>query len=339
MTKISVIIPVYNTEKYLKDALESVIKQTLKDIEIICINDGSKDGSLEIINDYATKDPRIKLINQTNSIGYGASINRGINEAEGEFIAIFEPDDILDKSIYETLYKEASENHLEVVKCNFYNYWSGKNKIKRNKLIAKTAQVKAFEPKDNMLVLSNHTSVWAGIYKKNFLDKNNIRFLETPGASCQDLSFIFKVIVSSKKIKLLNKPLLYYRQDNSLFSINNRAKIYCVCDEYDEITKFLNDNNDLKAIYNNQKLINQYRAYLWNLRRLNTDLQQEFLMKFSQTFRDLNGEINEVFFDSINKSDYNMLINNPEDFLQKVVLRERFRWMKDKFRNNKCKKN
>ena len=334
MPKITVIIPIYNAEKYLKESIDSVLKQTLSDIEIICINDGSKDKSLQIIQEYASKDSRIKVIDKPNS-GYGATVNRGINEASGEFIAIFEPDDILDKTIYEILYNEAVENNLDVVKCNFYNYWSKKNKIKRSGLISRTARKDVFEPKDNLLMLTNHASVWAGIYKKSFLDKNNIRFLETQGASYQDMSFNFKVIVFSKTIKLIDKPLLYYRQDNPASSINNPGKVYCVCDEYDELTRFLNEHQDLKKVYNTQKLVNQYRAYLWNIRRLDKSLQEEFLQKFLKTFVDFQDEIKEDFFDSINKSDYNKLIKNPEEFLEKVVRRSLFGWLKSKFRKNK----
>ena len=334
MPKISIIIPVYNAEKYLTEADDSVIAQSLQELEIICINDGSKDNSLKILQDYSLKDSRIKLFDKPNS-GYGATVNLGIENARGEFIAIFEPDDILDKKIYEILYKEAVENDLDVVKCNFYNYWAKKNKIKRSGLVARTAREEVFNPKDNLLMLTNHASVWAGIYKKSFLDKNNIRFLETPGASYQDMSFNFKVITSCQKIKLINKPLLYYRQDNPSSSVNNPQKIYCVCDEYEEITKFLNNNPDLKKLYNTQKLVNQYRAYLWNIRRLDKSLQKEFLKKFSETFKNFENEIKENFFDSINKSDYNMLIKNPDEYLYKVVRRDLFGWLKSRFRKNK----
>ena len=96
MAKISVIIPIYNAERYLREAMNSVINQSFADIEIICINDGSTDNSLEIINQYALKDERIKIIDKPNE-GYGKTINRGLEEAKGEFAAVFEPDDILDK--------------------------------------------------------------------------------------------------------------------------------------------------------------------------------------------------------------------------------------------------
>lgn len=328
--KVSVIIPVYNAEKYIREALDSVISQALEDIEIICINDGSKDNSLQILREYEKKDSRIKIIDKENE-GYGKTVNRGFDEARGEFVAIFEPDDILDKNIYEILYKEAKENNLNVVKCNFYNYWSKQNKTRKSKLITKCSDEKVFNPKDRLRIFACHASVWAAIYKKSFLDENEIRFLNTPGASFQDMSFTFKVLALAERIKLIDKPLLYYRQDNPNSSINNPAKVYCVCDEYEELTRFLNADETLKKDFNTQKLINQYRAYLWNLTRLSEDLRDEFLKRFSEEFKNYleEGEIQDDFFKVIKKSDFTLLVNKPKSFYKKVVNKNKFYWIED----------
>ena len=328
MPKISVVIPVYNAEKYLREALDSVINQTFTDIEIICVNDGSKDNSLEIMQEYAQKDSRIKIIDKENQ-GYGATVNRGFAEAGGEFVAMFEPDDILCSNIYEKLYTNAIENNLDVVKCNFYNYWSKINKSKRSGLVLKCAKPKPFAPKDNLKALTCHASVWAGIYKKSFLDNNGIKFLETPGASYQDMSFNFKVYAMSPKIMLLKEPLLYYRQDNPNSSINNPKKAYCVCDEYQELTNFLNMHSDIKQNFNTQKLINQYNAYLWNIKKLDVSLQKEFLQRFSKEFKEFYDikEITPDFYKKIKKTDLNLLMNKPERFYKKIVKKEFFWWL------------
>ncbi len=319
MAKISVIIPIYNSERFLREALDSVISQTLPDIEIICINDGSTDNSLEIVNQYALKDERIKIIDKPNE-GYGKTINRGLDEAKGEFAAVFEPDDILDKTIYEKLYAIAKKENLDVVKCNFYNYWSLKNKKKKSGLVSKCAKKQAFCPKDNLKIFTAHASIWAGIYRKSFLDKNNIRLLETEGASYQDMSFTFKVLATVDKMYLLDEALLYYRQDNPNSSVNNPKKMYCVCDEYEEIGRFLDENPEKKEIFTPQKLINQYRAYLWNLKRLSDDLKPEFLPRFSNEFQFYyyKGELTKEFFKSIKKRDLELLVEDKEKFLKKL---------------------
>ena len=120
---ISVIVPVYNVEKYLRECLESLICQTLEDIEIICINDGSTDSSLAILEEFAAKDARIKIINKENS-GYGASMNAGLNAAAGEYIGIIESDDFADKKMFEDLYNLALKNDADIVKSDFYYHFS-----------------------------------------------------------------------------------------------------------------------------------------------------------------------------------------------------------------------
>ena len=334
--KISVIIPIYNAEKYLREALDSVINQTYKNLEIICVNDGSTDNSLSIIKNYMEHDERIKLVDKANS-GYGASVNLGFANSTGKYLAIFEPDDILDSKIYETLYKAIKEDDLNVVKCNFYFYWSQKNKIKKNGLITKCASNKVILPKDKLKIFTCHASVWAALYKKEFLNSNDIKFLETPGASFQDMSFNFKVLASAGKMKWLGLPLLKYRQDNPASSVNNPGKVYCVCDEYDELTRFLNQHEELKKDFNTQKLVNQFNAYKWNVTRLNEKFRDEFMQRFSETFKEFfnNGEISKDFYKYISKLDLNLLINNPKVFYDKKINKNPFYWIKLIFAKNK----
>ena len=113
MQKVSVIISVYNVEKYLARCLDSVINQTLKDIEIICVNDGSTDNSAQILEEYAQKDERIKVITQVNS-GLSEARNTGMSASTGEFIAFLDSDDFVDLDFYEALYNSAVKNNCEI---------------------------------------------------------------------------------------------------------------------------------------------------------------------------------------------------------------------------------
>ena len=121
MAKVSIIIPTYNVEMYLVECMESVVNQTLKDIEIICINDGSTDGSLEILKSYAQKDDRIVLVDKENG-GYGIGMNIGLDKATGEYIGIVEPDDFIPLNMYSDLYEKAVENDLDFIKADFYRF-------------------------------------------------------------------------------------------------------------------------------------------------------------------------------------------------------------------------
>ena len=118
--KVSVLVPIYNVEEFLPECLDSLVNQTLKDIEFICINDGSKDDSLKILKEYAKKDKRILIINKKNS-GYGDSMNKGLEKAKGEYIGIVESDDFIDLDAFEKLYNIAKKNDADVVKRIFMN--------------------------------------------------------------------------------------------------------------------------------------------------------------------------------------------------------------------------
>ncbi len=120
MPKISVIVPIYGVEKYLRECLDSILNQTLFYMEIILIDDGSKDDCPKIIDEYAKKDNRIIVIHKENG-GYGSAMNVGLNQATGEYIGIVEPDDYIDQKMYEDLYKIAKEYNSDIVKSCFYD--------------------------------------------------------------------------------------------------------------------------------------------------------------------------------------------------------------------------
>ena len=126
MSKVSVIIPVYNVEPYLEKCLDSLINQTLKDIEIICINDCSTDNSLNILEQFKNKDERIKLINLKENKGAAAARNEGLKIAKGEYLGFVDPDDYVDLNFYEELYKKAKQDDADIVKAKrkTYEYFS-----------------------------------------------------------------------------------------------------------------------------------------------------------------------------------------------------------------------
>ncbi len=321
--KVSVCVPVYNVEKYLAECLDSIVNQTLKEIEIICVNDGSKDGSLDILKEYAQKDSRIKIIDKPNS-GYGASMNRALDCATGEYIGIIESDDFAQNDMFENLYKLAKENDADIAKSDWYAYWSDKNFSRKNNRIspAKAGYVTNFE-QDNSLVRIS-PSVWSGIYKRDFLNQNNIRFLETPGASYQDLSFTYKVYTLAKRVILTDRAYLFYRQDNLNSSVKAKNKIYCVCDEYNEVERFINEHPEFTQAHRTCGEILRFNAYMSSVMRLSEDLRPEFIKVFYDHFKNSydKGLLDEEFFKKINKKAFFTLINKPERFPQYLKMQE-----------------
>jgi glycosyltransferase involved in cell wall biosynthesis len=284
MAKVSILIPIFNVEKYLVECLDSVISQTLKDIEIICINDGSTDSSLSIIKKYAAKDPRIVVIDKKNS-GYGDSMNQGLKKASGEYIGIVESDDWAEPDMFEKLYKLAKKHDVEVVKSNFFEYLSNANSNKKFNLFLPREVDKVLDPvSSNSDIFLQMPAIWSGIYRRDFLNKNDIKFLPTPGASFQDTGFNFKVWASAKKVYFTDQAYLHYRIDNESSSVKSLAKVYNVNQEYASIKDFLKKKKLLKKLGPVMEYA-KFGACYWNLKRLPRKLAREYITTMSQEFR------------------------------------------------------
>ena len=249
MIKVSILIPIYNVEKYLRQCIESVVNQTLKEIEIICINDGSTDNSLSIINEYASRDERIKIINKKNS-GYGHSMNCGLKIATGEYIGIVESDDFADENMFEILYEKAKIFDAEIVKSNFFAQIGEKFLFMEN-LIGEPYEKIFSSQSRSETIFQRQIAIWSAIYKREFLSRNKIFFNETPGASYQDVSFHFKTTICAEKIFFIRDAFLHYRKDNPDSSMKSPNKIYCIFDEFDEIKTFLQTRQELIKPFKN----------------------------------------------------------------------------------------
>ncbi|WP_392552403.1 glycosyltransferase [Orbus wheelerorum] len=274
---ISVLVPIYNVEKYLEQCISSIIKQTLKEIEIICINDGSTDSSLAILQKFALLDDRIKIISKTNT-GYGNSMNIGLDHAQGKYISIVESDDFIAEDMLESLYTLAVEKQLDVARCHYYFFRTEDKNIEKIDL-SFVPQNKVVKPQEHWSIFFQAPSIWANLYRHDFLSKNNIKFLETPGASYQDTSFSFKVYACCERLYITDKAYLFYRIDNINSSINSKNKVFCVNDEYEEILSFAKKSNWYEGI---KKLIPaiKYNAYIWNYNRLQTSNKKMFLKRW-----------------------------------------------------------
>ncbi|WP_353067119.1 glycosyltransferase family 2 protein [Arcanobacterium hippocoleae] len=235
---VSVLVPCYNTEKYLKECIDSILSQSLTNIEIICINDGSTDTTQQILEEYAKQDSRLTVINKENS-GYGAAMNCGLAAAKGEYIAILESDDFMEPDALTILTNAARQTNTPVVKANFYFYWSAPKAFNQlNSLIHRNTP-HVVKPLEYPALFWYMPSIWSAIYRRDFLVKNEIRFLETPGASYQDVSFTFKVWACAEKVSLLPNAFVHYRQDNENSSIHSAGKVFAVAKEFAEIERFI----------------------------------------------------------------------------------------------------
>lgn len=219
MPKVSIIMPSLNVRAYIEECLDSVIRQTLQDIEVLCIDAGSDDGTQNILAEYAKKDLRIRVITSARR-SYGYQMNLGLQEAAGEYIGIVETDDFILPEMYEELYACAKEYDADFVKSDFrvFTTLSDGNRLFLDYSLKKFSSVKyrtVFSSED--YILNKNTVdifVWNGIYKKSFLNKNHILFQETPGAAFQDCGFRYQVALSVERGIFLDRSLYCYRRDN-----------------------------------------------------------------------------------------------------------------------------
>lgn len=222
MPKVSVIMPTYNVEKYFRQCIESVINQTLVDIEIIPVDDGSPDNCGKIMDEYAAKDSRIKPIHQENG-GYGKAVNAGIEAATGEYIGIVETDDFIEADMYEKLYNQAKKYDVDVCKCDFMYYFGDNYYRAHNNLCKVALEDDVFTLKTNPMIMQYHVSIWSAIYKREYLNKNSIRVIETKSASYQDMPFAATVYANGAKITILHEPLINYRAEEGMGSSTIRT--------------------------------------------------------------------------------------------------------------------
>lgn len=230
--KISVIIPIYNVEKYLYKSIESVINQTYKNLEIILIDDGSIDNSSQICDEWKKKDNRIKVIHKENG-GVSSARNLGLEKATGSYIAFLDPDDYIEATMYEKLYNSILKNNSNLAMCGFkFVYENNHNekivneinlpKIVENNIYPYLLNIGYIE-KENQLHTQNIMGcVWRALFSKELL--NNLYFEKL--AVCEDLAFIIDVFDRKPKVSIVNEPLYSYLQrNNSYVHSYNEQKI------------------------------------------------------------------------------------------------------------------
>ncbi len=253
--KVTVIMPSYNVGPYIKQCIQSVIDQTLKEIEIICIDSGSTDGTLEILNDYSQKDSRILLLH-SDMKSYGHQVNMGLAKANGEYIGIVETDDFIDPHMFEDLYNLTQNGKIDVVKGNFWKYYSEDPATPpvRNAGWSDIPTGTVISLKTHPTILRGHPSIWSAIYRRGFLTSINYQFVEERGGGWVDNPFFFETLCAAESIVWTRTPYYFYRQTNPNSSSNNLSDLTLpfrrMSDNLDVIDKYnVEEETALKCTY------------------------------------------------------------------------------------------
>ncbi|OEJ15875.1 beta-1, 3-galactosyltransferase [Brachyspira hampsonii] len=339
MIKVSVILPIYNIEKYLPKCLESIVNQTLKDIEIICINDCSPDNSENIIKEYIKKDNRIKLINNEKNIGVGLSRNIGVDLSNGEYISFIDSDDFINNNYLESLYSTAKKYDADIVFTNnmytvndnsgyikpyYHNrmhIW--KKKFKNTWKEGKSSFDVSTTEKENTPEYPLVSSV-NKIFKKYFITNNNLKFQNYIVA--EDSEFFYKYLVYNPNMYYNNNAEYYYvqRKSSAVHSIEKDEKMAS-----DALSVFSNIFNFYKEKkFNLLKESNFYNFYsfLFIFNNYKAENKSEFYKKCHETMKKLDVEIDRdkhafyAYSVYIMKTydDYNIYLEKIESIKKKV---------------------
>ncbi len=236
MPKVSVIVPVYNVEKYIEKCLQSLVNQTMKDIEIIIVNDGSTDNSEKIINEYLDKYENIIYVEKKNG-GLSDARNYGMKYAKGDYIAFLDSDDYVDETIYEKMYNEAIKSKADFVECDFYWVYPNKKKLDNGVV---------YTNKKEMLI-NARVVAWNKLIKRDIIQENF-----PVGLNYEDVEFFYKLIPNIKKFSFVKEPLVYYMQRED--SIVNKQNY--------KTGQIFNVLNNVIDYYKKKKIYDKYKEEL-----------------------------------------------------------------------------
>lgn len=227
---ISIIVPVYNVDAYIQDCLNSIARQTYKNIEVIMVDDGSTDASGQICDRYCELDERFHVIHKKN-VGVSSARNSGLEAARGEYIGFVDPDDWIDEYMYEMLYADMSEHDVDVVTCAYYEIYRSSTTIKSFPLRGMVSSDKALES----LMLYFDAYLWCRLYRRQVFD--GIRFIE--GRNYEDVEAMPRLILNCKYIFFDDRPMYYYRlkREGSIVATNNVKNIQDYFYSYMDILK------------------------------------------------------------------------------------------------------
>lgn len=319
--KVSVVMPVYNMQEYLGECMDSVLNQTLKKIEIICVDDGSTDDSPALLDGYADTDRRVRVLHITNG-GYGHAVNMGMEHARGKYISIVEPDDYIEKGMLERLYTISEEYGLDMVNADCMHF-SGegvarifqKSRMINNDSLYNTV----IHPFHDREIFKGGFINPAGLFNRNFLEKNHIRHNESPGASFQDAGFGFQVLAYAKRVMLLTETFYCYRQDNPNSSINDGRKTDCIIEEYEFILNIIRKNKERLGSFLPEYTRRKAGSYLNMYNRLEPELRLEFLKKISGDFRAMEkrGEFMANCLSESQRMQVELIMDHAEKFYER----------------------
>lgn len=291
--KVSIIIPVYNIEKYIRETLESVVSQSFSDFEVICVDNNSTDKTYVILKDYEKKDKRFRIFHNKENIKQGLARNFGVEQANGKYIFFLDGDDLLEKDAIKKLYNKISQDDTDITICQWSLLDDKTKKINTKhdyallKQIPKELEKKTFSWRDIKDSVFWQTSVpWDKIYKKDFLLNKNVKF---PGGTFfEDNVFAYDALFKAEKISILKEQLVLYRVNRKGAVTNTKDRTFFdylkIFNMIGENLKKINLYNEMKYKYFDYKVITLY----WWYQKIKLPYKKEFFEQIKKDFENID---------------------------------------------------
>lgn len=318
---LTIIMPSLNVAPYIKTCIESVVNQTMYDIEILCVDAGSTDGTLEILEQLKKEDARIKIIHSDKK-SYGYQVNLGLDIASGDYIGIVETDDFIACDMYETLYALAVEHDLDYAKGAYRSFvslddknvfsWESRGMGNRSEYFDCVIDACTIP-----YIYAMDACVWSGIYKRDFLNEYNIRFHESPGAAYQDIGFLQQTIGCARRAWYSSRSFYRYRVDREESSVKSPKGLNYSRAEFERI---VSDTAIFDKIANKNGLYTRMLAsFLWELKKVLPMVAYDMeSMYVKDSFRWFMETLKDRFVDSIleaDKVEYESIVRDRKGFL------------------------
>lgn len=295
--EISVVLPVYNAAAYLAPALDSLLEQSFTDWEAICVNDGSTDDSLAIMQKYAGRDRRIRILTGPNG-GYGHAMNRGMDAAGGRYIAILEPDDELPRHAYRTLHALAEKHRADIAKgcVSRFVQWGRRRNYYETTRIPKQMCQHPVCPRETQRAFTLCMNTWTCLYRRDFLQQHHIRHQETPGAAFQDNGLFFLSFAHAQRLICTREVVYHCRRDNAASSVQTIGRRpFAMRDEYAYIRRELEKNPELwqqlRPVWLRKRLDNHFFTYA----HLPAEDKPAYLADLKAELADMQNEADTAF--------------------------------------------
>lgn len=310
MPKVSVIVPIYNVENYIEKCLETLVNQTLEDIEIILVNDGSKDNSEVIAKRFLKNYPEKIVYLEKENGGLSDARNYGIPYAKGEYVAFLDSDDYVEKDMYEKMYTLAKKENSDMVQCNFY--WEYIEEQKR-----KLGDLEEYQNKKEMIV-KGRVEAWNKLIRREVLENPDIRFPK--GLRYEDVEFTYKLVPFINKVSFIKEPFVHYVQRGNSISNSQNERTGEIFDILDNVIKFYKEKNIYEEYKNELEYIYAKTLFCRSLARItqiaNPEIQERLIEK---TWNSVNEKfpnwkknpilkkgksVKDIYLKTINKTTY-----------------------------------